>query len=101
VARIGGDEFLVLLDTERRQEHDELTPEQLLNPVTGRISEETAHALGLPANADLQGVGFNIAVGGTVWQQGMSVADMRNASEQNMYSAKKVQHAANGGAYRS
>lgn len=100
VARIGGDEFLVLLDTERRREHDELTPEQLLDPVTGRIAEETTHTLEQPENADLQQVGFNVAVGGTVWRQGMSVVDMRNASEQNMYGVKQTQHAANGGAYR-
>lgn len=96
LARIGGDEFLVLLDTERRREHDELTPDELLDPVISRIGEETAHTLQQPANTDLVEAGFDIAVGGVVWQQGMSVDDMRGGAEQKMYEVKAVQHAVNG-----
>lgn len=92
VARIGGDEFLVLLDPTRRKSQDPLSPEQILNPVIARISEETQALLQLEENADLVATGFNIAVGGAVWEQGMSIEDLRNAAEQEMYAAKALQH---------
>ncbi len=96
LARIGGDEFLVLLDPERREDQDILTPDELLGPVISRIGEATHGLLADEENADLVKAGFNIAVGGAVWQQGMAVDDLRGAAEAAMYDAKEIQHAANG-----
>lgn len=95
-ARTGGDEFLVLLDTERRENQDTLSPDELLTPVSGRIHGATQSLLSLPENTDLVKAGFDIAVGGAVWEQGMSVDDLRSAAEQAMYAAKTLQHEANG-----
>jgi diguanylate cyclase (GGDEF)-like protein len=95
-ARTGGDEFLVLLDAERRESQDNLSPDELLAPVTSRIQKATQNLLELPENADLVSTGFDLAVGGAVWEQGMSIDDLRGAAEQAMYAAKTVQHQTNG-----
>jgi diguanylate cyclase (GGDEF)-like protein len=94
LARIGGDEFLVLLDTERRSDEDPLSPDQLLAAVIPRVDQETQVFLG--NNPDLVGAGFNIAVGGATWQMGMSVVDMKSVAEQDMNRAKQEQHQVDG-----
>lgn len=96
VARIGGDEFLVLLDTERRTSQDPLSPDELLDPVTSHVGQNIQTFLDLEENADLVEAGFNIAFGGAVWQEGMSIDDMRNAAETNMYIKKEEQHQISG-----
>jgi diguanylate cyclase (GGDEF)-like protein len=90
VARVGGDEFLVLLDTERRSGEEPLSPQEQLVPVISRIGVETKVVL--DNNPDLAAVGFDIAVGGAVWQEGMSVNDLVGAAEAAMYAHKDKQH---------
>jgi len=96
IARIGGDEFLVLLDPERRSSNDRLSPDELLNPVATRIGEETQAFLNAEENADIREAGFDIAVGGAIWQENMTTADLRDAAEADMYAKKHVQHEAVG-----
>jgi diguanylate cyclase (GGDEF)-like protein len=96
LARIGGDEFLVLLDTSRRENEDPLSSGELLVPVIERIGQKTKEFLGDQGNVDLRGAGFDIAVGGAILQEGMPIADLRSAAEQNMYQDKNKQHLANG-----
>ena len=96
-ARIGGDEFLVLLNTKRRQEfqnEEYISPEAVLIPVIERIHQTTEAFL--IENPDLKKSGFDIAVGGAIWQEGMSVNDLRRAAESAMYDSKAGQHQANG-----
>lgn len=94
VARVGGDEFWVLLDTKRRSGEPPLTPEEHLGPVTSRIAQETLVVLS--KNPDLRALGYDIAVGGAVWQEGMSVTDLSEAAEKAMYEQKAKQHQVSG-----
>lgn len=96
IARIGGDEFMVLLDAERRRGTEPMTSQELLDAVKSRIGEETASLTAQPENTDLVTAGFNIAVGGAVWQEGMSIEQLRADSDADMYRAKEAQHAASG-----
>lgn len=93
-ARVGGDEFLVLLDTKRRTSPEPLSPDELLTPVTARIYDKTQTFL--DANPDLKAEGFDIAVGGIVWQDGMSAKDAQLGAESAMYVNKDLQHQTNG-----
>ena len=95
LARIGGDEFVVVLERERRKDDQTaISSDGELTPVINRIGGETSHTLRQSENADLVEVGFNIAVGGAVVQEGMSTQGLRDAAEHNMYEVKAIQHAA-------
>jgi len=100
-ARIGGDEFVVLLNKARRNENKDIkeppTSQELLETVTDRM--EAGITGFLSENPDLYEAGFNVAVGGVVSQEGMTTKDMKEMAEQKMYQAKEQQHAAIG-AYR-
>lgn len=93
VARFYGDEFLALLSNEQRGSHQS-TLEETLDTVKGRIHDETQAFLDL--NPDLREVGFDLAVGGAIWESGMSTIDLRQAAEAEMYAHKEQQHQANG-----
>jgi diguanylate cyclase (GGDEF)-like protein len=92
-ARIGGDEFLIILDRQTRDDHTR-EPAEILNPVTERFAAEV-HGF-LQTNPDLVEKGFDIAVGSAIWQEGLSISDMRQQADKNMYLAKAKQHQANG-----
>ena len=98
LARIGGDEFLALLNPKPRKESGSqpVNPEETLEPVTRRVHYETQAFLA--ANPDLtqKNVGYNIAVGTVVWKEGMSIPDLKAAAEQDMYVKKAAQHAISG-----
>ncbi len=97
-ARIGGDEFLVILNREPRDPaHDEdlRSPDEVLGAVMGRVKSNTDSFL--VENPDLvEKAGFDIAVGGVIWDEGLSIVELKNSAEAAMYAAKQKQHAANG-----
>src|SRR5665213_3423100 len=97
-ARIGGDEFLVLLNQERRQKEDGqqtlIEPQDLLEVVTSRVNEGVGSFL--EQNLDLRQAGLNIAVGGVVSRPGMSINELMDAAEINMYAVKELQHQVSG-----
>lgn len=100
LARIGGDEFLVLLDPERRSSTKAMTSKELLDTVKSRIGEEADKLLAQPENTDLVMAGFDVAVGGAVWEEGMSIDHLRANSDADMYRVKQAQHLADGQAPR-
>jgi diguanylate cyclase (GGDEF)-like protein len=97
-ARVGGDEFLVLLNQDRREERADgetpMEPEELLDVVMSRFNEGTVSFL--DENPDLRAAGLNIAVGGVVSQLGMTSDQLTDAAEKNMYVHKALQHEAVG-----
>ncbi|HYH36453.1 MAG TPA: GGDEF domain-containing protein [Candidatus Saccharimonadales bacterium] len=94
VARVGGDEFYVLLGTEQREIPQTLKPAELLHRVIPRIAENTQTML--QRNPDLNEIGFDIAVGGVTWREEMSFEDMAREAEVAMYEVKATQHETNG-----
>jgi diguanylate cyclase (GGDEF)-like protein len=96
IARTGGDEFHVLLDPERRRDHGSSSPDGVLVPVIERVSKRTQRLLGREENFDLGEVGFDVAVGGAVWEPGMTFEDVDSAADAALYEVKEAQHAAYG-----
>lgn len=96
IARTGGDEFHVLLDPKRRRDNGSSSPDEVLVPVIERIGKQTQRLLGREENADLAEVGFDVAVGGAVWQPGMSFEAVDVEADAAMYKVKEAQHAAYG-----
>ena len=94
LARVGGDEFRILLDTKQRRISEPLEPEAILSPVMSRIGPRTQAFL--EANPDLQKQGFDIAVGGAVLREGMSLDEVDREADAAMDGNKATQHEANG-----
>ncbi len=92
-ARLGGDEFLVVLNREPRGKGKKKSPRdpaEVLDRVTKRMQEDTQTFL--DGNLDLVEAGFNIAIGGATWEEGMSVDDVRPTAETAMTTVKSQQH---------
>jgi diguanylate cyclase (GGDEF)-like protein len=98
-ARIGGDEFLVLLNPQRREANDHnqpAPPEEILKAVTGRMGQKFQDFLIENPDLTSEGVGLDLAIGEAIWQEGMSIDDLRLSAEGAMYKVKEGQHAASG-----
>ena len=96
LARVGGDEFVVLLRQYEPDEQEGITNERTnsgllhdLNPVEMRIEQETKQYL--DSVKDFVDVGFDIAVGWSAWDTNYEIT--RNLAEQNMMAQKSQQHA--------
>jgi diguanylate cyclase (GGDEF)-like protein len=92
-ARMGGDEFLVVLSRKGRDKNTHL-PTETADSVRSRMIEETRAFLG--RNGDLVEVGFDLAAGVAIWEPGMDIRQLEEAAEADMYHVKKQQHEANG-----
>ena len=94
-ARVGGDEFVVVLSNETRQDRDDTKtrePQDVLDAALRRVSLATKEFLDKPENRDLVNVGFNAAAGGALWDRGMSLEDVQKAADIQMYLQKSDQH---------
>jgi diguanylate cyclase (GGDEF)-like protein len=92
-ARMGGDEFLVVLNSKGRDKvrHQ---PSEVAGSVRSRMIEETQAFLG--RNPDLVEKGFDLAAGVAVWEPGMTIGELEKTAEADMYHVKKQQHETHG-----
>lgn len=104
LARIGGDEFVIVLgdeNTDREIETNEgsrvvdrIDPSVKIDYARARIDHEIQDFLA--KNTHLKSIGFDLAVGGVVWKPGDSYEAVSKRAEVDMKQAKAKQHAING-----
>ena len=96
--RVGGDEFAIFLDLNpRTDEGSKWTPAERLGIVKDRLKEN--FKLMQDQIPELQSYGFDVAIGGAVWEPGMDVSALLEAADENMARHKQEQHTS-GGTYR-
>lgn len=98
LARIGGDEFVVILcnnspDSDNKQRRSQLEPQEIVDGAIARIKKITDERLRKDENIELvDKTGLDIAVGGIIWEEGMTYEEMLKAAEKRMEENKKEQH---------
>lgn len=99
IARIGGDEFVIVLGNESEQSEsgkvigERRTAAEPIQPVVNvknRIAEEVQRLL--EEYKELRTVNFDLAVGSTEWPGLMSVEDLIDEAETEMKIQKALQH---------
>ncbi len=94
VARVGGDEFIVVLtearDTKDPKSQPQLSLIQRIGAAQMRVSSSLQHFL--EANDDITEQGFDLAVGYAVWQPGKTIEEIMGVAEKDMYTVKSKQH---------
>ena len=108
LARVGGDEFVVILKDETTElekdtdmghrDIEPIEPETKIDYAKARIRDEMKDFH--KKNDYLKQFGFDLAVGGVVWEQGDTYEKLRPIAEEDAKKAKAIQHKANGGSYR-
>jgi len=103
VARIGGDEFAIVLNEEPREFENNgktriknqisTTPAELIILAKKRFKHNTRQLINNPKNADLvkNNISFGISVGGAVWQEGMNADEVIKDADSDMYLNKYLQ----------
>jgi diguanylate cyclase (GGDEF)-like protein len=96
VARIGGDEFFVVLDEAPRKKHAEIhsTSEEdaeLTREVARKRVANNAYRY-LDENPDLQQLHLRIAFGGTTWRVGETLDAVKERADRLMQADKHEQH---------
>lgn len=118
VSRHGGDEFVVLLEDlhsrpkdaspldqqgERRKGIDYLSPQERINNIYNRLATSFKEFRSSPVSnsseISLADMGFDVSIGSTLWQPGISAEQLLYQAEQDMYAHKIIQHDT-GGSYR-
>ncbi len=96
LARIGGDEYLAVLSKARPSGDDpDKSAADILSGTLGRIrSDESPYFLS--RHPHFAAVGYDIAIGGALWEEGMSIDQVRLAAEADMTANKAEQHAIHG-----
>ncbi len=94
--RVGGDEFIILLDLKPRPDATDdqpLTAEGRLARVMERVDQYIVEVIASQPET-YKALRINVARGGIVWQPGMSATQLKEAAEANMREHKKGQHEA-------
>jgi len=86
IGRAGGDEFIILVDLYPRSD-ESLKPAQRLNEVISRLSQKFEVFF-----ESLAELGATAAIGGSLWQSGMSLEKLVDLADENMRLVKSVQH---------
>jgi diguanylate cyclase (GGDEF)-like protein len=107
LARVGGDEFIIVLGDEDHNLEDEKHGQRDIDPIDPdvkiqyaqtRIANEIKEFL--EKNPDLKCIKFDLAVGGAMWYPGATYETLSKDAEHYMKVAKSTQHKVNG-AYRT
>lgn len=104
LARIGGDEFVIILGDENAEretessegsrELDGIDPAVKIDYAKLRIAGEIRDFL--CTHQQLHNIGFDLAVGGVVWRAGDDYETLTKRAEHDMKIAKEIQHRSNG-----
>lgn len=97
VARIGGDEFIIVLcasrpESDDTEEQTEYTSEEIIDVVSKRITSATEEYLSKPENEDVAKQGFNIAIGAIDWAKDDTIKTVLKKAEEKMKAHKQEQH---------
>lgn len=97
LARIGGDEFVVILcndspESDKKDRRPQLEPQEIVEGAVARIKNITDNYLEKEENKELIDLGFGIAVGGIVWEEGVTYEEMLKEAEERMKENKEEQH---------
>lgn len=90
VARVGGDEFVVIVNLAKRDETSNLTYEDQINSVKERINTETTNFL--QSNPSFADLGLEIAVGSSFYSPEKGWRAMIEEAESSMRDHKDEQH---------
>lgn len=90
IARIGGDEFVVLLNYNKQQKTTS-SLEKAMASVRGRIASGVQEFLEDNRNSDITdaGINFDIAVGSSIWQKGYDIDEILKEADMDMYAHKE------------
>lgn len=110
VARVGGDEFVVVLSDKGALEKSEEGGDRsydvakdgvddMLNVLHSRLNKAIEDYLDDPLNSDVKAQGFHMAVGAMVWEKGSDLKETLHEAEEAMKLHKDTQHE-NLGQYR-
>jgi GGDEF domain-containing protein len=106
IARVGGDEFIVILDAEQdafegieddyneeeRRAGSNPSNEELKNIILERIRRKAERFLDSDENEKLRKVNFDLAIAGVEWPEGVPVEEVLKDAESAMESVKDIQH---------
>lgn len=91
IARIGGDEFAVLLDLIPR-ENGNYSPEERVQIVKNRVAERVNELMKKEPFNEYKDLGVDLAIGSRIWEPGISAEQLIGASDEAMYKEKDHQH---------
>ena len=94
IARIGGDEFMILFNpaTSPKPGTESAYARRRIISTNGRIYRNMIRYLQLPENTDLWGAGLEFAIGSAQWEEGVTLAELKAATEEGMRRTKNLQH---------
>lgn len=101
IARWGGDEYVIILNSEGNQENVSgterrvgfVTPEEQIAAVEVRIAQEVSEFLEThPDLPDLKAVNFDLSVGGIKWSGTLNLESLISQAEKLMKAHKEEQH---------
>jgi GGDEF domain-containing protein len=93
ISRYGGDEFAVLCDLTPRQEESQLTADERLSAIESRLREIFDEML-VEEEQLVRHLGFDMAIGGAVFEPGMSAEELLKQADKTMYKDKFARKAA-------
>lgn len=88
-SRIGGDEFVAVVDLRTVRHNEDLSPEQRLEAARKNLIKRAQEEM-------LAGSGVDISVGGAVWDGNKSLEQLLREADAEMYEHKRQQREASG-----